>query len=247
MPLPFPLPPENLRSGIGAGDFYKVGEQIVAKLKELAGLGPASRVLDIGCGVGRVAWPLGRELGPDGSYDGFDAVGSYIDWCAHGLSLDPQRVRFRHFDIYNSDYNPTGTINGEELVFPWPDGAFTLAVATSLFTHLSAAGTLNYLREVARTLERNGRFFASFFVLDDESLALINRRPTYPQFSEAIEHGRVADAGSPDAAIAFHLEWLHQALLASGFVIEAYRPGQWRDDDPSGNELYQDLVVARKQ
>jgi SAM-dependent methyltransferase len=246
-PLPFPFPPENLRVGVGDGDYYRVGEELVARLKELAGLGPSSHVLDIGCGLGRVAWPLARELGPDGSYDGFDAARAYVDWCANGLALDPQRVRFHWFDIQSSVYNPNGTLDGENLVFPWKDGAFTLTIANSLFTHLSTAGTVNYLREAARTLAPGGRLFASFFVLDDESLEAIAAHETFPDFTGAVEHGRIADADSPDAAIAFHIDWLHRLFLACGFAIEVYRPGRWRDHEGKKDELYQDLVVARKQ
>jgi SAM-dependent methyltransferase len=243
----YPAPPADLTAGVGPGDFYRVGEDIVARLKLLAGLGPASRVLDIGCGLGRVAWPLARELGADGSYDGFDTARPYIDWCENGLALDPQRVRFHHFDIYNSAYNPTGTIDGEHLVFPWPDNTFTLAIATSLFTHLSAAGTVNYLREVARTLAPGGRLFASFFVLDQESLEVITDRETYPRFTQIIEHGRVADPSSPDDAIAFDIDWLHHVFLDAGYTLEAYVQGRWRDHAKKEGELYQDLVVARKQ
>jgi SAM-dependent methyltransferase len=248
-PLPFPLPPEHLRFGVGDpdGEFYRVGEDIVVRAKREAGLNPASRVLDIGCGLGRVAWPLARELGPDGSYDGFDTMKQYLEWCENGLALDPQRVRFHWFDIYNSVYNPTGTLDGEHLVFPWPDGAFTLAIATSLFTHLSAEGTVNYLREIARTLERGGRVFASFFVLDNESREVMTQRETYPHFTHEVENGRVADPESPDVAIAFNAEWLHQVFLSCGFAIEVYRQGRWRDYVEKKDELYQDLVVAVKQ
>lgn len=247
-PLPFPIPPEHLLLGVGNpdGEFYRVGEDIVERVKRQAGLNPASRVLDIGCGLGRVAWPLARELGPNGSYDGFDAMKDYITWCENGLALDPQRVRFHWFDIYNSVYNPTGTVDGERLVFPWNDGTFTLAIATSLFTHLSAEGTVNYLREIARTLEVGGRVFASFFVLDAESREIMTQRETYPNFATEIEHGRVADPDSPDVAIAFDAHWLHQVFLSCGFVLEIYTQGRWRDFVEKKGELYQDLVVARK-
>ncbi|HEU4888247.1 MAG TPA: class I SAM-dependent methyltransferase [Thermoanaerobaculia bacterium] len=248
-PLPFPLPPEHLRFGVGDpdGEFYRVGEDIVARVKREAGLNPASRVLDIGCGLGRVAWPLGRELGPEGSYDGFDTMKQYIEWCENGLALDPQRMRFHWFNIYNSVYNPAGTLDGENLVFPWPDGAFTLAIATSLFTHLAADGTANYVREIARTLERGGRVFASFFVIDNESREIMAQRETYPHFTDEIEHGRIADPDSPDVAIAFNAEWLHQVFLSCGFAIEVYKQGRWRDFVEKKDELYQDLVVAVKQ
>jgi len=245
-PPPYPLPPADLRVGVGEGHYYKVGEDIVQRLKAVAGLNPASRVLDVGCGLGRVAWPLARELGPLGSYDGFDAVAAYIDWCANGLALDPQRVRFHWFDIRSSVYNPGGTIQGDALVFPWREGAFTLTIATSLFTHLSAEGTRNYLQQISRTLAKGGRMFASFFVLDEESRAVMAQRETFPHFTEAFEQGRIADRGSPDAAIAFDAEWLHRAIIDCGMKVELYRPGRWRDDEGKRGELYQDLVVAVK-
>ena len=101
-PLPWPLPPDHLRLGVGNpdGEFYRVGEDIVVRLRREAGLGPSSRVLDIGCGLGRVAYPLARELGPDGSYDGIDTNKEYIEWCAKALGLDPQRVPLvRHLQL----------------------------------------------------------------------------------------------------------------------------------------------------
>jgi ubiquinone/menaquinone biosynthesis C-methylase UbiE len=128
-PSPFPLPPEHLRDGVSEGELYAIGEELVARAKREAGLNPSSRVLEIGCGVGRIAWPLGRELGPDGSYDGIDADREKIEWCANGLSLDPQRMRFHHL---------------EPGVLPFPDGAFTLIIASENhrdeITRLLAAG-----------------------------------------------------------------------------------------------------------
>lgn len=244
-PLPYPFPPEHLRVGVGQGEYYKVGEADVARFKRLAGLDPSSRVLDIGCGLGRVAWPLARELGPNGSYDGFDAARQYIEWCANHLALDPQRVRFHWFDIQSSVYNPHGKLNGENLRFPWPAGTFTLAIAMSLFTHLSATGTANYIREVARTLQKGGRLCASFFVLDKDSLEMIETREVFPHFTHGFEQGRIADPDSPDTAIAFRADWLYQLFVDCGFAFEQYRPGTWRTHGV-GEESYQDLVVARR-
>lgn len=242
---PVPMPPEYLRVGVGQGDYYEVGKADVARFKRFGGLNPSSRVLDIGCGLGRVAWPLARELGPNGSYDGFDTAESYIEWCRNGLALDPQRVRFHWFDIYNSVYNPQGKLNGENLKFPWPDGSFSLAIAMSLFTHLSAAATVNYLREVARTLEKGGKLCASFFVLDLESRAMMQKRQMFPHFTHEFEQGRIADPDSPDAAIAFDADWLYQVFLDCGFAFEQYRQGAWRDY-AAAEESYQDLVVVRR-
>jgi hypothetical protein len=100
---------------------------------------------------------------------------------------------------------------------------------------------VNYLREVARTLEVGGRIFASFFVLDRESREVMASRETFPQFTQPFEHGLVADPDSPDVAVAFNGEWLHRVFLDCGFVIEMYQQGSWRDHTKS-DELYQDMT-----
>src|SRR5437867_6142389 len=67
------------RSEIFAGSvdgFARSGETLVERLVELGGLRPDSKVLDVGCGIGRLAVPLTRHLGETGSYDGLDIVPS---------------------------------------------------------------------------------------------------------------------------------------------------------------------------
>jgi SAM-dependent methyltransferase len=47
---------------VGGGDFRAVGQQIFEQLREHAALTPEDRVLDIGCGTGRVAIALSDFL-----------------------------------------------------------------------------------------------------------------------------------------------------------------------------------------
>ncbi len=64
------LPPRTLIETIGGGDYVAVGDRFFEVFKE-AGLEPTDDVLDIGCGVGRMARPLVGWL--EGRYEGFDA------------------------------------------------------------------------------------------------------------------------------------------------------------------------------
>src|SRR4051794_37170774 len=94
-----PDPPPELMGGIGPGEFWQTGNEVVGLTMATARLHPNDRVIDLGCGLGRVAWPLSRLLDARGSYDGFDPSGDYIDWCRRALPLDAARFRFHHFNI----------------------------------------------------------------------------------------------------------------------------------------------------
>jgi 2-polyprenyl-3-methyl-5-hydroxy-6-metoxy-1,4-benzoquinol methylase len=79
------LPPAGLLF-IGSGDFELTGNRFAQRLKEYAHLHAGSRVLDIGCGIGRLARPLTDILQPPGIYKGFDVVKTGIDWCNKNIA-----------------------------------------------------------------------------------------------------------------------------------------------------------------
>ena len=238
----WPTPPDYLRGGVGAGVFWKVGFEIVSLIGRHAGINADDRVLDVGSGLGRVAYLIAQVL-EAGTYTGIDNVRDYVEWCNAQLGLDRTRFQFEYADVYSTMYNPAGTITPETFRFPYNDDTFTLVVATSLFTHLSAVATANYLREIYRTLAPGGRLFATFFVLDEDSRSAIASGTTCPEFSVEIPYGLIANANSPDEAVAFDSKWLHQAFLGTGYVLDAFLQGTWRR---ASGTTHQDLVVARK-
>src|SRR2546423_10702802 len=72
-------PPRRL-DFVGHSDFAATGDEFLAHFIELGGLQPGERVLDVGCGIGRMARPLAGDLGADGSYDGFDVNPDGVPW-----------------------------------------------------------------------------------------------------------------------------------------------------------------------
>ncbi|MDN3719227.1 class I SAM-dependent methyltransferase [Roseibium salinum] len=78
------------------------------------------RVLDIGCGIGRMAVPLTQYLDPaTGQYEGIDPSSHGIQWCSRNISSVYPNFRFRHLDIAHELYNPKGRIRGIELALPF--------------------------------------------------------------------------------------------------------------------------------
>src|SRR3954466_597973 len=74
------VPPRRL-DFVGHSDFVETGDEFLGHFIALGGLQPSDAVLDVGCGIGRMARPLAGYLSSEGSYDGFDVNRDGIGWC----------------------------------------------------------------------------------------------------------------------------------------------------------------------
>src|SRR5215469_14827795 len=61
--------PDRVDGSHSAQEFISIGDETTAWLIEYEGLASSHHVLDVGCGLGRMARPLTRHLTPAGSYD----------------------------------------------------------------------------------------------------------------------------------------------------------------------------------
>lgn len=117
-------------------------------------------ILDIGCGIGRLAIPLTTR---DVRYIGIEPTAAWLEFCRRAFAPWPN-LRFVHVDLKNEYYNPDGTINPLEFIFPVEDRSVDAVLFASVFTHL---GTLevckHYLDEALRVLKPGGRIGCSWF------------------------------------------------------------------------------------
>ncbi|HEY5395663.1 MAG TPA: class I SAM-dependent methyltransferase [Trebonia sp.] len=235
------IPPRRLSGYVGGGDFRATGEEFLTHFRQLAGLRPEDRVLEVGCGIGRMSRVLAGVLRPPGSYDGFDVVAAGIAWCQSRYRQTPAPFRFQHADLRNPAYNPGGTVAATDYRFPYGDGAFDLVIATSLFTHLLADAADHYLAETARVLAPGGRMFCTWYLIEDELRAappggfhrVAARAPT-----------AVRDPDVPEDAVAFDEAWVRERLNAHGLSLRALARGSWSGG--AGSSL-QDIVIADRR
>lgn len=230
------IPPRRLADYVGHGDFRATGDEFLGHFRELADLRPEDRVLEVGCGIGRMARVLVPVLRPPGSYDGFDIVAAGISWCQAHYGNTPVPFRFQHADLRNLTYNPEGSGSALEYRFPYSENSFDLVLATSVFTHLLAGTADHYLAEIARVLAPGGRLLATWFLLVDGA------PPPHPfRWDAATQPAAVADPAAPEAAVAYGEAWLRERVAAVGLKLRSIHRGSWRGE--SGTS-YQDIVVA---
>ncbi len=237
------VPPRGL-SFVGEGDFFATGREFLDLFTELAGLEPTDRVLDIGCGIGRMAIPLTGCL-DGGSYAGFDVGRAMIRWCRRNITPRHPEFEFEWAPIHNAKYNPFGTLSATEFRFPHPDSSFDFAFATSLFTHLVRDEVRHYLAETARVLKPGGSCLLTFFLLTPQAEAEIAAGRAALSFIHPVEGGATTDPGQPEEAIAFEVDEVRAMLDGAGLaVVEPIHFGRWANEP--GGASYQDIVIARR-
>ena len=171
------------------------------------------RVLDFGCGTGRVIRHLADE--PDCELWGSDISDACIEWDTQNLSPALSFV-----------------VNGEVPPLPFPDGRFDLVYALSVFTHVSNAWAA-WLLEIDRVLAPDGRLVATFM---GEAMCEAVAGEPWDERNVGMNvyvPGQNWDVGGP---MVLHSPWWideHwgrlfeiEKLLPSGFLADAAATGQ---------------------
>ncbi len=175
------------------------GAQLVVDLlaTQGEGLDQLGRVLDLGCGCGRVIRHL-KDCGA-GELHGSDCNAKAIAWCQRFLDFAEFRV------------------NNLEPPLPYPDAMFGLIYAYSIWTHLTERLQLRWMDEMRRVLAPGG-----YLLLTVHGRRFVETTQG-PGERAAFDRGELvvvgeALAGSNSCA-AFHPEPYVREVLARGFEI----------------------------
>ena len=239
-------PPELMHDGPQSyKEFKQNGDEFLRHYLSLCDLKPHEHMLDVGSGIGRKTLPLVGYLNERGSYDGLELVKSGVDWCREKYTAKYPNFRFHLIDVYNGLYNPVGRYRATEYRFPFEDEQFDFVVLNSVFTHMVAEEEQNYLREVARVLKTGGRCLISFFLVNEESLGLIEEGKNWIKLSHRMGPMLAMSEARPELAIGYDEEYVNELYQSHGLAIR--RPiyyGSW-----CGRKHFlscQDQIVAFK-
>jgi SAM-dependent methyltransferase len=244
------VPPRELMLLVsGTADraqYIAMGNEVVQQIVTACNLQPHHRVLEVGCGCGRMAAPLTRILSPSGRYDGFDVVPDLVNWAQLHIGGRYPNFHFILADLYNQYYNPTGRYTAAEYHFPYEYQSYDVVFLTSVFTHMFIDDIAHYLAEIARVLKPGGKCLITWFLLNAESVDLLDQRSSEDGLLGRWPHvtGRSSSisATSPESAIAHDEQDVLALYTSYGLTTQPpIRYGSWcgRTTTP-----YQDEIVA---
>lgn len=222
---------------VGGGDFVQTGARLAGRLVEQCNLNEASTVLDIGCGIGRIAVPLTSLLGVHGRYDGFDVVETGIRWCKKHISTKYPQFNFMHVHIANDLYNAEGQHAGS-FTFPYPNSTYDIACSFSVFTHMLPEEVSRYLQESYRVLKSGGYLYATFFINND--YASFPKDFTFPYVFNGYA---LMDTKITSANVLYDKAYLLQMIEASGFRLHNEVAGRW--NNVHGIDLQDALILVK--
>lgn len=238
------VPPKG-RIFIGQGDFAATGDTLFQHIIKTCALNPDQHILDIGCGIGRLARPLTKFLSEKGSYEGFDVVEEGITWCKKNYR-DYPNFSFHYIPLRNDLYNLDTDQTADLFRFPYHDHSFDVVVLTSVFTHMQMEEVKNYLIEIGRALKPGGHCFATFFVINKETETYLDKSSN-PFFPYRFKHYFLHDPKVKDANIAYRYEIIEEMAAEAKLSVDQFHSGWWAGKPASSRKSFQDVLVLRKQ
>ena len=239
------LPPKARMFTGAPMDFAASGRRTLETICSITDVNPSSHILDVGCGIGRLAIAMPDFLDANGGYEGFDIVPEGIEWCKQHIVGPHDNIHFTLADVYNKEYNPKGSKQPADYEFPYMDETFDVAVLLSVFTHMLPPDVDRYVGEIARVLKKNGQICASYSIITPESLQLMNSGHGSVHFKHNLGSHWIHSKRVPELGVAYDEHYLRGIYSKHGLSDppDIYF-GRWCGRS-TGLDA-QDVVVATK-
>jgi ubiquinone/menaquinone biosynthesis C-methylase UbiE len=188
---------------------------LISKHKDLNKL----KILDWGCGPGRVVRHLPSLLGSDCKIYGTDYNTKSIEWCRKSLP--------------GIEFN----VNTGEASLPYPDNFFGAIYGLSIITHLSEQNHYNWVNELFRILEPGGLLILSSQGNNFRFKLSAAEQERFDK-GELIIRGNVKEGHRTFSA--FHPKQFMEKLFAEAEILEHI------EREPEGGSIPQDVWIVRK-
>jgi SAM-dependent methyltransferase len=244
----------EMNDWVGGSDPEAVGDACFGILNRYISITPASRLLDFGCGIGRVLLSVLKHRPGVGQLTGFDIMPQVIEFGTHHIGSTFPNTSFElikgnndHYDQFIAAGDASVAKSREQLLATY-GSTFSGAYAFSVFTHVEMADFRALLALLVKLIEPGGELLFTAFLLTPYSRQAIGKRTALFPFGEtayeadgAIFIGNRADRMG---FIAFDLALVEQMVFDAGLVITHVEHGSWTGARFSAS--LQDVIVCRR-
>jgi SAM-dependent methyltransferase len=217
------------------------------RLLRHCGMQPTAQVLEIGCGVGRLAYELASYLDDRGSYTGFDISPKAIGWLNEHYAPRLPGFRFDLVDARNVRYRPGRGEEAASIRFPYDDRAFDVVGAFAVFMHMQLPEIANYCDELARVLKPEG-----FGVVTFRSISA-GEQPPRTRDRDWVPVGEGVYSifpETPGRALAYDDALVRTTIERAGLEIASAIEGRWHARPPASADaptLGADAYVVQRR
>lgn len=197
--------------------FLASGRREARRLVEKCGLTTESRILDIGCGVGRLPLGILSEMKSPAEYSGVDVDTRSITWCQRHIQRDHPRFHFERINVLNQRYNPNGTKIDRGFHLPFADCSFDVIYLYSVFSHMMSDHIQAYLYEFRRLLVPGGQAFFTAFV--EENVPDVTENP----------QGYKMNWNGALHCVRYQSDYFNSLIAQTGFRVRLFEYGQETD------------------
>jgi 2-polyprenyl-3-methyl-5-hydroxy-6-metoxy-1,4-benzoquinol methylase len=212
------------------------------------------KIIDFGCGHGKLAPVSTFFTHPEGEYVGIDIQESYINYCRRKYSQLP-RVRFH----VSKDYNPfypqrqSAVTENKSYGSDWnvPPDSIDIVIALSVFTHLQEADAFGYINKIHTIIKPNALAILTCHIVEEPRKQpgfIFNYNPflvSLFKFTTPLPTSYnwfTCNPALPESGIAMNMTGLN-SLIQGKFKIEFIVRGS----TTGGKDPFpQDVVVLRK-
>lgn len=251
------MSPARFGGGVGGNSYtgwvYQQG--FFAALIKCYAVNSSLRILDFGCGYGKMAPVSVFFTHPEGEYLGIDILEDCIYFCKRKYSHLP-RVKFhlsKDANAANAPRQQSAVDKSASYGEDWPvtNESIDVVLAISVFTHLQEAAAFGYINKIYSILKPNALSILTFHIVEEprkQPRFLSKYNPSLVSlfnFSTPLPstyNWFTSNPKLPESGIAINMTGLDQ-LIEKKFEIELLIRGS----TTGGNDPFpQDVVVLRR-
>ena len=200
----------NMRSNENLKDnslYLQSAVEQVNHLSDYCALNKDSRILDFGCGQGRLVNGIFSLKKSFHSYIGIDTNIKSINWCNRWLSRYSDKFRFIFLPAFNARYNQKA--DGLKSL-PFSEDNFDIIFLNSVFSHMLSSDITFYLNEFNRILSENGRIYLTAFIEENVPPEIENPENYIDESSGRLHRVR------------YEQKFFFELVSQSGFKVETF-------------------------